>query len=624
MNVNGFTNLIGGARFKLAQNTNTNLQLELEETTKPLTEYDIIDIVNQNQVFLDEREKSKKYRFSGKFNLYTTNALSSGSTAYVSGKYNDTAWNPMFYGSPPVAPSNWVMQITYPSDSDFNFNVISRTTGGTMIANSQAYRGLQYSKLGATLINNDNYLTISGVQKHNLIEGDYVYLYSYNSYNSLQGVYRIKNLGINGENFTKDLTLDTIVDPTLIPTNVGNFVRMYEPSDNDINFNSPSTFILATATDISGGTTGSFSVGETIYSKIKTPTPHNLSVNDFIEIRTGSANSLNGVWRVYCVIGGSGSTQFVIRTSPSLSPITKGTNINYSTPYPNWRRLDATPSEYYVRKFEVITSNQYSVYPCTYSSNIYPDVSDITLGTVNNTWLFQFDQDVDIQNLITNRNGPISEVYYTVTKRAGKNPFEWSHVTADWDFNYQTIDTNYLSGNAIELISEYNVNGIGTIEKSTPRIETINLSGDVITTPGSKYIGDFIDYNSAELLERPVSDIVHRFGNNANANGNGYYYKPFKKLTLRKYSLDIETAESDDNIVNIPGNYETYSDGSIAWRDLLTEGYFEEGYNGVDYPFLNTAHYIYFNYNLYVRTQLPVEIIDQSGVNYVINLVQEC
>lgn len=624
MDINSFTNLIGSARYKLAQNVNTNIQLGLEEKTKPLTEYDIIDIVNQYQVFLDERESSKKYRFSGRFNLYTSNVLSSGSTTYVNGKYNDTAWSPMFYGNPPVAPSNWVMQITYPSDSDFNFNITSRVTGGTVVASSQAYRGLQYIKLGTTVINNDNYLTISGIQNHNLTEEDFIYLYSYNSYNPLQGVYKIKNLGIVGNNLKKDLTLDVIVDPTALPINNGNFVRVYQPSADDTSYNSSATFILATATDISGGTTGSFAVNEPIYTRIKTPTPHNLLINDFVDIRMGASGSLNGVWRVYDVIGGTGSTQFIIRTSPSLSPVSKGTNFNYSTPYPTWRKLDGTPSEYYVRKFEVLTSNEYSVYPCSYSSNLYPDTSDVTIGSVNDTWLFQFDQDVDIKNLITNRKGPVTEVYYTIIKRAGKNPYIWSHVTSDWDYNYQTIDTNYLGGNAIELISQYNPAGIGSVEKSIPRTESVNFNGEVVPTPGSKYVGDFVDYNSAELLERTVSEIIHRFGVNTNANGEGYYYKPFKKLELRKYSLNIETAGPNEIIIDIPGNYETYADGSIAWRDLLTEGYFEEGYNGVDYPFLNTAHYIYFNYNLYVRRQLPTDLIDQSAARYVKNIQEEC
>lgn len=607
------TQLIGSKRYKLAPNTDTNLQLQLEEKTKPLTEYDIIDIVNVQTLFEEERRKCTKYRFNGKLNIYTSNILSTGSTAYVMGKYDDTAWTPMFAGIPAVAPSNWVMQITCPTTKDEDFLIKARTPFGTIISN--AYRGMQYQNLGTVLNNSDNRLTISGIQKHNLEVGEYLYLYSNTVYNPLQGIHKIQTLGINGNNQKTDLTLETIVNAA--PSGSGNFVRIFGASFNDINFNSPSNFNTATATDISGSTFGSYSPGEVPYTTINTTSPHNLLVNDFVDIRTGNLNPLNGVWRVYHIVN---STRFVIRATVSN---TKGSVSSYSSPLPQWRRLDGTPSEYYIRRYEVLTSNVYDVYPCAYSSNIYSDVSDPTIGTVNDSWLFQFNQDVNIERLTDSRGGPISELHYGIIKRSGKNPFNWSQVTSDWDFNYATIDTNYISGNAIELISQNNPTGIGSIEKFSARTETI-IGGEIVPISGSKYIGDFIDYNSKELKERTISDIVHRFGVQTNPNGEGYYYKPFKRLELRKYSNIIETASSGETMVDIPSNYETYADKSIAWRDLLTIGYFEEGVNGVDYPFLNGAHYFYFNNNLFIRRQQPPVLIDQSGARVVGNLNDEC
>ena len=77
-------------------------------------------------------------------------------------------------------------------------------------------------------------------------------------------------------------------------------------------------------------------------------------------------------------------------------------------------------------------------------------------------------------------------------------------------------------------------------------------------------------------------------------------------------------------MVDIPDNYETYPDGSIAWRDLLTIGYFEEGVNGVDYPFVNGAHYFYFNHNLYIRRQTPPILINQDDARVIRNINEEC
>jgi hypothetical protein len=603
MESNYVRQLIGNKRYKLAPNTNTNLQLQLEEKTKPLTEYDIIDIVNLQNLFEEERRKATNYRFNGKLAIYTSNVLSTGAT--------NTVWDPMFYGTPPVAPNNWVMQITYPSDMDFNYLIQARTPSGTISSN--AFRGLQYEMLGDTLINGDDKLTVSGIQTHNLVVGEYIYLYSNTSYNPLQGIHKIQALGINDEERTKSLTLDTIINT--VPSGSGNFVKIVEPSFDDINFNNPSLFSTATATDISGSTSGSFSFGETRYATINSTTPHNLLVNDFVDIRTGTSSVFNGTWRVYSIVS---TTKFVIRIDLSIP---KGTTQTYS-PYISWRRLDGTPSEYYIRNFEVLTSNNYEVYPCAFSTNTYSDVSDPTIGTVNDIWSFQYNQDVSVERIRDNRGGPISEMYYTIVKRAGQNPFDWTNVIADWDFNHETTSVSPYNG--LEIISQYVPSSIGTIEKFSARTETIDINGEIKAISGSKYIGDFIDYNSKEIQERTIAEIIHRFGTTSNLAGEGYYHKPFKKLQLRKYSNIIETAPSGQTVVDIPENYVTYADSSIAWKDLLTIGYFEEGTNGVDYPFVNGAHYFYFNHNLYIRRQRPPVLIDQSGARVAVNLNEEC
>ena len=48
----------------------------------------------------------------------------------------------------------------------------------------------------------------------------------------------------------------------------------------------------------------------------------------------------------------------------------------------------------------------------------------------------------------------------------------------------------------------------------------------------------------------------------------------------------------------------------MSWRDLLDIG-FLEGSNekiGVDYPFVNSKHYLFDNYSIYIRKQLPVSV----------------
>jgi hypothetical protein len=605
MSTEYISNLIGKDRYKLSKNFNTNVQLLLEGKTKPLTEYNVIDIVNQQDLFLKERDECKIYRLNGKLNIYTSNVLTPDALSEF--------WDPLFYGNPPVSPTNWLMQITFPSEKDPNYTIQSRTPSGT-VTPSKAFRGLQYKSLGSITINSNNYLTILGVQRHGLTEGEYIYLYSNSFNNQLQGLHRVKSIGIDGQNLKTDLTLETIVDNINIPTGYGNFIRVFEPSFDDTTFNNSGNISLTTTCDISGNTNGVYQPNEERYLKITTTNNHELLVNNFVEIKTNNISALNGLWRVYNVIN---QTSFVIKLDLGLS---KGTTITYSLPYPNFRIMNGTPCEYYIRKFEILTTNKYEVYPCAFSTNIYDNISQPEIGTANDTWLFHFNQDIDLKNIVDHRGGEVSELYYTIIKRSGKNPYDWSHVTSDWDFNSLTTNTS----NGLEIISLNNQSGVGSVEKFSARTETLDSFGEIQQIKGDMYVGDFIEYNSKELVEKTIAEVIHRFGRNNSPNGEGYFYKPFKKLEIRRYSEVIETAPVDEIVINLPGNYETYSDGSIAWKDLLSVGFFENGTNGVDYPFVNKIHYYYFNHNLYVRRQVPPTLIDQSEVNIVVNTIEEC
>lgn len=586
--MNRVRNIIGEKRFKKSTNQNTNIGLELEVKTKPLTEYDIIDIVNLQNIFDSERNKSKIYRFNGKLNIYTSNILSP--------KAISSDWDPLFKGNPPVMPNNWVMQIVYPSTMDVDYTIVNNNPTTPMA--TKAYRGLQYTSLSSTTVNNSEKLTLHGVQKHNLEVGEYVYVIN----DTYQGFHRVQSLGVDGDNTTTSLTLDTIIINPIVNnlTNNNNFVRVVNVSKDDVSFNNPSLLTYSEPTNISGNT----GVG---YTTVTTSTNHGLSVNDFVDIRISPLNEINGVWKI---INTPTPNTFVIKVDSNIH--------TYSSAY--FRRVDGTPSEYYIRYFEVITSNDYEVYKCAFSSNVYSDVSDVTIGTANDSWMLQFNKDIDITTLRDNRGGEISQLYYTIIKRAGKNTYQWSNVTSDWDFNSKYTNT----WNGIENISIVNPNGIGSVEKKTPRINSLDQNGDLLTHSGDKYVGEFVEFNRYDIIERPVAEVINRFANNTNSDGEGYYYKPFKLLQIRKFSTEIETADTYDSVVDVPSNYVEYPDGSIAWRDMLTIGYLENGDNGVDYPFNNGAHYIYFNHNLYVRRQIPVNLIDGGDINIVTDINEEC
>ena len=76
----------------------------------------------------------------------------------------------------------------------------------------------------------------------------------------------------------------------------------------------------------------------------------------------------------------------------------------------------------------------------------------------------------------------------------------------------------------------------------------------------------------------------------------GYYYLPHIPITLRVFSDYVETAPTIQ-VENIP-NYSFFSqtDQEFRWREPYLYGEFDNLNRGVNYPFLNKAHYPYRDY----------------------------
>lgn len=77
----------------------------------------------------------------------------------------------------------------------------------------------------------------------------------------------------------------------------------------------------------------------------------------------------------------------------------------------------------------------------------------------------------------------------------------------------------------------------------------------------------------------------------------GYYYKPFHKITLKRFSSYVEYG--DENTAGIPDYARPLEGGKFAWRDIMDIG------GELDYPFLNGVHHIYFENILSLKRQDP-------------------
>lgn len=591
--------LLGRARYKMAPDTNFNYKLNLESSLSPLKNNfnKIISILSADQVFQDERDSSTKYRILGRLNIITDNSIYYTATTVTTGanpqtigitKPNNSDWTPLFgYGNvitnqnPPI-PNNWVLQILYPSKIDKY----------TKVGDNQAYKGITIKNLiSIDPSGTKEQVLLETQQKNKLVEGDFCYIYS-NTHNSIYtGFHDVDFLGVNGQYSDTKLRLTT---KYIGPDNELILKRVINVSDNDINFLNTQNIIKVVATDLSGTSTNSN------YTKVTTGNlspsfsalTHNLRVSDYIDIRTVNGPFiLNGLYRVEKIID---RYNFIIDLKISNIP---GLNINnLSIPF---RRMDGIPSDYYIRKFTVLTGNDYEVNKTTsFGTSIYPKTKINKLSVANDTWLFTFIQDINTKFIYSHKDGELTQLYLGTIKRAGSNNFNWSDVTANWDFEYSYAD----SSNKTETISLNNPSGIGTIEKNIPKI--------------SEYFGDFVEYNRGDILERTVSKIIHRFAlNTNNTPEKGYYIDPFSKLDIRKFSNIIESAYVGQNVVGIPGDSELRPNGSLEWRDILEPGYIENGDNGVNYPFLNGANYIYLNKFIYVKRQIPEITIEPLTVN---------
>ena len=615
MDVQRYKHLLGSKRFKLSDNTDTYLNLNLEGKTNLLNEPDIIDIVNQEELAQEERNRSLTFRLNGRVNIITNNALTnfkynSDGTISVVGAVNED-WDILMDGNPAIAPNNWVIQVLYTNRLNYGYNIKSRSPGAlpnnqsTSIMNSLAYRGIQFKELSSeTISGTDEKVLIECVQDHNLGVGDYIYLSTQAPYslpNNYMGIHKVESLGKDGKNLDKIFILDTI--HTTPFTGVGNIKRVVNPSVRDIEFTAPQTINSFTAVDISGTTPQPpipYPVNSEKFIMVESTQKHNLLPGNYIEIRAAGTNSINGLFFVETIID---DFRFIIRLSlnNNWGSITSTFNTQVE-----FRVLDGTPSDYYVRYLSVLTADDYETHNCAFSTSIYPESVTNDIGVSNNTWMFQFNKDIKLDNLLNHRGGYVKELYVGFIKRSGENTFPWSNVVSGWDFNSKsiTIDPNQN----INEISLYQNANVGSLENQ-------NI--------GDEYVFDFVEFNKILIEEKVAATTIHRFTRNDGLGpppcpcppdeSQGYYLEPFNKLTIRKDSLNIEYADSDDNIVGLPPDYVTYPGGQIAWRDLLTPGFFEEGTNGVDYPFINGAHYLYKNYVLYVRTQWPIEdLIDNE------------
>jgi len=128
-----------------------------------------------------------------------------------------------------------------------------------------------------------------------------------------------------------------------------------------------------------------------------------------------------------------------------------------------------------------------------------------------------------------------------------------------------------------------------------------------VLNEGNLIDGDFCEWNDYTQTEIVISRYVQKIKFNQEVftteetptfNSPGYYYLPHNPMTLRIWSNYLEVAPAT-GVENIPNwAYFSTQNQEFRWREIYLYGEFDNLDRGVNFPFLNRAHYP-FSYQIF-------------------------
>ena len=219
--------------------------------------------------------------------------------------------------------------------------------------------------------------------------------------------------------------------------------------------------------------------------------------------------------------------------------------------------------------------------------------------------------------MIDNQKRPITQFFLTPINKGYSGyfnkPINGVGLKQGWKFNitdpvnFWWDDNNVNSNTNVPVSSYTQTNGV---------TKTFYYNQDLPI--GALVDGDFCEWNSFEQKERVISNYYQKIKfnqdnfqvtNTSDTNGPGYYYQGHFPCQIRVFSDYVELGDVDF-VDQVPTwAYFSNSTQQFRWRDLYSYGFIDERGNGVDYPFLNDAHYPFSN----VIFRL---VADNTGINF--------
>ena len=383
------------------------------------------------------------------------------------------------------------------------------------------------------------------------------------------------------------------------------------------------------------------------YVGFKTPINHGLSTNDEIKLIKFTDNTSPSVLSLneknYNVFKlGNQTNDLKFRTFIiDINPKDISIDVGISTIK---RVVQNKPSTYYVREFSGLTTSSigdkggayykdYDIYPAAFGTSYYND----------KVASFNFKKDVNVDGLKDNLGRPLSELYFTTIKNDSDtdptsiNSRYWNlaisglsptiRLNDDGSTRFWTrITAGYETENNENI--NYNIRAFGDPSYvGNDWYKNIDESDEV-------FDGDIVEYNENELIERRLELVHHRVNTLYREHLNtidssyedkkeGYLYKPFKKIQIREFAnyinpivdiqslIDQYSITSQTEIENlkksfgVPDYATVIAPNVYKWRDLLEIGEVDSTGGGVDYPFESGAHYININDRFFFQRQDP-------------------
>lgn len=348
------------------------------------------------------------------------------------------------------------------------------------------------------------------------------------------------------------------------------------------------------------------------------PVPHGLTANEFVELSfdyegqflfdvlsLGNQNygSSDYVFNIQN-LGYTGNTFFNGRTGTFRRVVEADNPIE-------------TRSKYYIRQHRVLKNqNDIEVTKTGFElnalqnekklefSSITPNnVTRISQKTSSLNYDFTLSEDLILTGLTNNLKQEINEIFLTVVNKGYSGyfnqPFNGTGLKQGWLFNINKDVSAWWDDN--NLLSNSNI-GFLSYNKTTNRTYTFYYNR--VLNQGDILDGDYCEFNDYYQVERVVSPYVQKIKfnqnifatvNQPNSNPQGYYYFPHLPMTLKYYSNYVETAPATQ-VENIPSwAYFSETDQEFRWREPYLYGEFDNLDRGVNYPYLNQAHYPFEN-----------------------------